>query len=281
MPSYQGFCTFEEYCDLNNIDENNITEEHVWAFYNKRFNNVSRPHDVYSSYILEMLNSHSANKFVELLNEILPDDCAAYTKDYVDDNSKDAAMIIIKVPYVNNLVSKQNIKKCVLKPSDISKKIETYMHYFNYYITYIDIVEKTYEIYIEPRKTVDASLDVLKSGNIVYHVTHKNNLSSILKKGLRPTVGNSPENGGYRYFPDRLFVIKHTENYLNDILEVLNIRKLHKGDYVIFKIHLKHHEIDFYTDSAMDNTNMLYTFEAIPPSLLQNYIFDINNEEFD
>ena len=36
-PKKNGFCTFEEYCDINNINEDNISERDINFYYNFRY----------------------------------------------------------------------------------------------------------------------------------------------------------------------------------------------------------------------------------------------------
>lgn len=278
LPRYSGFCTFEEYCDINGFVEDNLTDEQIDFYYKNVFSNGigERSHDGYESNILEMLYSHSSDELIRNLKNILPEDYVVKKYNALQIKSN---IVIISVPLSNDLVSKLNYQSNKIKTNTkLGKKLIELMHYYNYYVTDIQLFEShgTFEIYLEAVKSHNVSIDVLESGNTVYHVTSKKNLDVILKRGLRPIVGRSKMENGYRYFPERLFFIKHSENFKSDIADILTTKEFKRGEYVIFKIKLKHHEIGFYADAAANNKNAVYTVKCIPPQLLKDYVFDIN-----
>ena len=97
--------------------------------------------------------------------------------------------------------------------------------------------------------------------------------------GSSPRVGKSPYEDpekGYRYFPDRLFVVNNSKNIKRDLNNILRDKGYNEGEYVILKINLKHHNISFFIDDASDNENDLYTLEYIPPTLITQY-YNIND----
>ena len=278
LPRYSGFCTFEEYCDLNGFVEENLTEEQIQYYYKNVFSTGSvgeRSHLGYENNILEMLDSHSSKKLVEKFESIFPKE---YIISYYTNKQLRSKVIMVQVPLMNDLVSKLNYKSNKIKNTSLGKKVKDLLHYYNYYVTDIQFFEDAskFEIYFEAEKSHNVSIDVLESGNIVYHVTKKENLEKILKRGLRPQVGKCQDENCYRYFPERLFFVKHSKDYIDDIKDVITDKDYKLGEYVIFKIHLKHHEISFFVDDVAKNKNAIYTVEAIPPALLNDYVFDIN-----
>ena len=77
-PKKNGFCTFEEYCDINGINNTNISERDINFYYNFRY--VYVPDcvgDNYEEHLYETLTSHSKESLVKrllsLLNEFIID----------------------------------------------------------------------------------------------------------------------------------------------------------------------------------------------------------------
>ena len=50
-------------------------------------------------------------------------------------------------------------------------------------------------------------------------IDQKHNLKKIFKRGLTPKVGKTRIQGGYRYFPEKVFLLADSENNLDDYLE--------------------------------------------------------------
>lgn len=103
------------------------------------------------------------------------------------------------------------------------------------------------------------------------------NISDILKSGLRPKVGKTPyedPNKGYRYFPERLFVVNNSKSIKSDLNKIIRDKGLNNEEYVILKIDIGNYNISFFIDDASDNENCLYTLEAIPPSLIKQCSID-------
>ena len=71
-PKKNGFCTFEEYCDINSINEDNISERDINFYYNFRY--VYVPDcvgDNYEERLYETLTSHSKESLVKRLTDLL------------------------------------------------------------------------------------------------------------------------------------------------------------------------------------------------------------------
>ena len=264
LPDYRGYCTFEEYCDINNLDENNLTQFQIDYYYSNIYSKFhERSLEGHIFVINESLKSHTKERLVKRLNSILEDDY----KVYQDSDLNNPGIVVIEANIINDLVSSFSIDSLKLSKNNLTNKVYDIMDFFRYHISYISFENNKYYIYLEPAFTKDCTDEVKKNGNIVFHITHKDNLKDILKKGLRPKVGRTPLEGGYRYFPDRLFVINNSKDIEQDLDKVIIDKQL--KDYVILKINLKNHNIGFFVDDASDNKNFMYTLNAIPPQLIE------------
>ena len=110
-----------------------------------------------------------------------------------------------------------------------------------------------------------------KNCNIVYHITDIDNLKTILRTGLRPRVGKSIAENGYRYFSDRTFLIGHSDNIVENIKSVLRDKGYndpYDDRYVLLKIDLKNHNIPLWFDDASSGEMNVYTLTAIPSKLI-------------
>lgn len=267
LPDYRGYCTFEEYCDKNSFNENDITDFQIDYYYSNiysKFNERSIEGHIFL--INESLKSHTKEKLIKRLQDLLKNNNYSV---YEVNEENDPGIVIIATNYKNDLVSEESLKSLQLLNNDLSKNVYDIIDFFRYHISYISREGKTYFIYLEPAFTKDCTKKVKENGNVVFHITHKNNVNSILKKGLRPKVGRTPLDGGYRYFPNRLFVINNSENIEKDLDKIIADKEL--SDYVILKIDLKDHNIGFYVDEASENENFMYTLHAIPPKLIEIY----------
>lgn len=281
LPLYTGYNTLEEFCDINNIDIDNINEFQIKYYCKNLYSKFRhRSYEGYLLYIEESLKSHTKENIIKGLNKILPEDYKVFE---LNKSNNEPGIIKIIAPIINDLVAKFSLRTCTLKSSKLSDDVYDLIDFYVYNITYVelDTINKKYIIYLEPTYTKNVTDEVKKNGNIVYHITHKNNLEKILRSGLRPRVGKTPYEDpekGYRYFPDRLFVVNNSKNIKKDLTNILRDKGYKEGEYVILKINLKHHNISFFIDDASDNKNDLYTLEYIPPILITQYynINDIN-----
>ena len=99
-------------------------------------------------------------------------------------------------------------------------------------------------------------------------IDQKHNLKKIFKRGLTPKVGKTRIQGGYRYFPEKVFLLADSEYAKSNIEEIIQNKQLSDEDYVILKIDLKAHNIGLYKDDFYNDEEFVYTYEAIPPELL-------------
>ena len=75
-PEKWGLWTFEEFCDINNLNESDITDDDINYFYTNRYKFL--PDHINGSYIEwvnESLTSHSREKLINKLTKILGEYC--------------------------------------------------------------------------------------------------------------------------------------------------------------------------------------------------------------
>lgn len=212
--------------------------------------------DPFKDYITEMLQSHDADKFMNMLQwqvfQKLDRRIRAYK--LVDGN---VTNVNIEVP--NYVVGNYIIR---------DKDFQQLLFYFNYYVTRRD--ELT--ISLEPMKTDKINHFVFSNCcGIVYHITKRDNLKKILKQGLRPMADND-----YRYFPKKIFLFA-TENFKfpkkrDEELKSMATAMDHTGsEYVVLQIKFTNSNINIYADKSKDYPGICYTFDDISPQIIKVY----------
>ena len=275
-PKKNGFCTFEEYCDINGINEDNISERDINFYYNFRY--VYIPDcvgDNYKERLYETLTSHSKESLVKRLISLLSE----FILDFDIDGAKNIdkgifAFLISKDCPIFAEDDKEFLSSFELSDCELSDKIYDILEFYKYYITYIEEYksenEDGYILEIESYFTEDARATIKENGNILYHITESRNVSDILKKGLIPKTGKRIYQGGYRYFPERVYLIGHNSDIVANTESVIDDKEFEKRgiQYTILKIDLGKHNISLWYDDASDGKYNVYTLEAIPPSLI-------------
>ena len=277
---YGGHRTFEEFLDLNGIDENSVTQEAIDFYYGFNFCPViERKHSSFMFSIIETLKSHPHEK---LMNRIGKEFSGKYERIYcISNKDADALPVVLQVPKDNLFVTSFELGGNRLSNTKTSDKLYDILEFFNYYVTLIERSNEIdgYDIFFEPEYTKDILQDIKDNGGHVYHVTSKENYEKIKRTGLRPKVGKvRKEAGGYRYFTERTFLIgdnKSKEETIKNIRSVIN--DLEKKEYVIIDIDLSNYEIGLWEDGASEGKYNVYTYEAIPPRLISRAIDNINN----
>ena len=271
-PNKNGFCTFEEYCDINGINDTNISERDINFYYNFRY--VYVPDcvgDNYGERLYETLTSHSKESLVKRLTDLLNE----FIIDVDIDGAKNIdkgifAFLISKDCPIFAEDDKEFLSSFELSDCELSDKIYDILEFYKYYITFIEENEKGYILAIESYFTEDARETIKENGNILYHITESINVPDILKKGLRPKTGKRKYQGGYRYFPERVYLIGNNPNIVENIDSVIRDKEFEKNriQYTILKIDLGKHNISLWYDDASSGKYNVYTLEAIPPSLI-------------
>ena len=255
--------TFEEFCDINNININdNIDKEiiDIFFYHKKEYLHVSNPKGKFLENIEESLKSHSTKKLASKLNDIVG--IHGEVK-FINTDKPNVCILVFNDDY---LLKPDSLSLLTNELSDTPETAKIYdiLNFFNYFISYIERQSNKIIAYIEPLYSECVTNKF--PNKIFYHVTSKSNWFKIKSSGLRPKVGKTLIQGGYRYFPSKLFLIGDSENINTDIQEVVKTKKY--KNYVVIKIDLSNHNIDVYKDDYYDSDNIVYTYEAIPPELL-------------
>ena len=242
LPNTLEEITLEGFCEAHELE---INEESIDLFYRRR------------SYIRidENLKSHKASKLIKVLKSKF--DLVSIKTDNPDARS----IIEINVGFDTNLVNRKSTQTFELDNTKEGREFKKYLNFYNYYLTYVEMVANGYILYLEPLYT-----DPIIHPNACYHVCRPDAIDSILKTGLRPKIGKSKVLR-YRYFPERVFMIAYTDHYKEDIKEVVNDLQLE--DYIVLEIDTSKCNITFFKDLAAENENCIYTYESIPPQLIK------------
>ena len=275
-PKKNGFCTFEEYCDINGINDTNISERDINFYYTFRY--FYTPDCVgynYKEHLYETLTSHSKESLVKRLISLLNEFILEFDIDGAKNIDKGIfAFLISKDCPIFGDDDKGFLSSFELSDCELSDKIYNILEFYKYYITFIEEYKKEnvegYILQIESYFTEDARETIKENGNILYHITESRNVPDILRKGLIPKTGKRKYQGGYRYFPERLYLIGHNSDVVTNIDSVIRDKEFEKNriQYAILKIDLGKHNISLWYDDASDGKYNVYTLEAIPPSLI-------------
>ncbi len=271
-PKKNGFCTFEEYCDINGINDTNICERDINFYYTFRYIYVPDcVGDNYEERLYETLTSHSKKSLVNRLLSLLSE----FIIDFDINSAKNLdkgifAFLISKDCPIFAEDDKEFLSSFELSDCELSDKIYDILEFYKYYITFIEENEKGYILQIESYFTEDARETIKENGNILYHITESRNVPDILRKGLIPKTGKRTYQGGYRYFPERVYLIGNNPNIVENIDSVIIDKEFEKNriQYTILKIDLGKHNISLWYDDASTGKYNVYTLEAIPPSLI-------------
>lgn len=256
--------TIEEFCDENNIDLENINDSQVSFFYydKAQYAHTSNAHEKYLASIRESLTSYSGKKLAEKISKVIGD------HGMVDSSTSDNPQTIYVFLIDDYLVHSKSTEDFTLSDTIESDNVYKLLKQFNYHITKIDKFKDDYLIVIEPRYSEDMTDYLRKKTDIFYYITDRDNLKKIFKRGLTPKVGKTRIQGGYRYFPEKVFLLADSEYRESNIKEIIQNKQLSDEDYVILKIDLKGHNIGLYKDDFYNDEEFVYTYEAIPPELL-------------
>lgn len=150
---------------------------------------------------------------------------------------------------------------------DISEECVNF--FYNYNIN--DKFNRCIDNY-ETKYTDDLFEEIRNNGGYIYHITSKKLKETIQRTGLRPKVGKLPKDGGYRYFPERLYFVKHCKNkdkLKQTLYDIVKDKQL--SEYIIIKVKLGNHNISLYKDTAYDKDDNIYTYCAISPKIITIY----------
>lgn len=272
MPHKFSFITLEEFCELNNLDENTLTEEQINFFYDNYGKSSGLPASRYdlththNDWVIENLQSHDHKIVIRRIKDVLGDKILNIDTEDASEKLTKARIVRFFIDKSCNIFNSDSETTFKLKDCKIANEINKILKFHNYYITQIYLHENNNILIIEPKQTENAT-DLVKKSNYVYHITYKQNLTSILRTGLRPKVKKSKDEPAYRYFTERVFLIMHSPRIQRDLIQVLDDLDAW-NNYVILKIDVSKLNITFWWDDASIG-NTIYTVESIPPKFIE------------
>lgn len=220
--------------------------------------------------VLEMLNSHDYEKLKKVLMKEFSQYIVAVQKSENKSTSKESKVAKLLI------ICKDEESEEKLKNDD---KFNTILNFFNYF--YSETKNMGYPImHIEPIYAEKIRMTSERNHRIAYHVTTKDNLDSILKKGLKCKEAK------YREYPSRIYLIspyKATADETKKIIKkVIDDKWYAEGEYVVLKVNLNRINDSFYTDVSTTRSReveykgqaYIYTYQDIP----SKYIEDITKE---
>ena len=254
--------TLEEFCDNNNIDIDNINEQQLNVFYYHKHNysEIANAKETYLANIVETLTSHSGKKLALRLQKIIGEHGEVC---FYETDKPHTIVIYLTDRY---LLQHNSYMDFCLSDTKESNSIYRELQFFNYHITEISKSNNSDFIIIEPKYSEDVTNKLRSKTDVFYHITSKSNINKILKRGLTPKVGKTRIQGGYRYFPDKVFLIASSEHIVNDIERIIGNKDY--DDYAIVRIDLSGHNIGLYVDDYYNSENIVYTYESIPPAII-------------
>ena len=272
MPHKFSFITLEEFCELNGISEEELTDNQINYFYEHYGEKTGLPASRYdldndhNDWIIENFQSHDHKIVIKGLKKILGDNIIDINTDKLSEKYTSARIVRISLSKNCNIFNEDSQETFTLNNSDLSNKIRNVLEFHNYYITLIYFYDTENIIILEPKQTQNAT-EFVKKQRYVYHITHNDNIQNILKKGLRPKVKKNNDEDRYRYYTERVFLVVDSENIKSDITQVINDLNLWR-DYVILKIDISKLNITYWWDDA-SRGNTVYTVESIHPKFIE------------
>lgn len=274
--------TFDEYLYEHKIPEGLVTDNDIFKYSVQNFWPSDAVNDSYKDWFNETLTPHSKDMLIKSIDFILGDYCEG-----INDNpsskenyqSKGSVVFYVRPDCpIFDEADADFLTSFELTDCSMADEIYNVLEFRNYFISEIQYSadHNLFLLFIESYFTIDASKEIKANGNILYHITERKNLNNILRCGLRPKVGKRPYEGGYRFFPKRLFLIGNNPNIKNDIRNVIKDKKFEERgiDYVILQIDLEDHNIGLWYDDASNNKFNVYTLELIPAKLIKEIAFD-------
>lgn len=257
--------TLEEFCDVNNIDVDNINENQLTVFYECKDEewHTANAKEKYLANIDESLTSYSGKKLAERIEKIIGEHGQVH---FFDTNIPHTIVVEL---YDEHFIDKNSFKDLTLSDTKESKEIQHQLDKFMYYITRIYRKNNVVAIEFEPMYSENMTNAIRSNTDIMYHVTSKSNVNKMLKIGLTPKVGRLPKTGGYRYFPEKIFLISGASKNLHKLIKLIASQKEYGDMYSVIKVDLSGHNIGLYRDDQYNSDDVVYTFEAIPPQILK------------
>ena len=274
--------TFDEYLYEHKIKEESVTDKDIFNYNIQNIWPSDTINDTYEDWINETLTPHSKDKLIKSIKFILGDYCEGINDNPSQkENYQSKGQVIFFVRPDCPIFDESEadfLTSFELADCSMSDEIYNVLEFRNYFISEIQYSKEynLFLLFIESYFTTDASEEIKANGNILYHVAKRKNLNNILRCGGRPKAGKRPYEGGYRFFPKRLYLIGNNPNIKDDIRNVIKDKQFEERgiDYVILRVDLGNHNIGLWYDDASNNKFNVYTLELIPPGLIKEVPFD-------
>lgn len=277
---------------INNIDDtyDELTFENIDNYIKNSLCTsyfTDNPQGYWDNIYETLITSHDSNKLISVLKEYFDDNFADYNviNNYVKSTTKSFEIYLYKCN-IALTIQEYTKRKLYKKFEDktLPKELSDIMNFYNYYFScvrpiYYDDENKNVKYYVilcEPKYS-DKVTDVVynKYNGILYHVTLKENVDRILKRGLQV----KGDKNDYRYIEPRISFFLSDEEDVERMARLIALQKRYKeGSYAILKIDLNYGEknkfnnssysIDFYKDNLYDSENYVYTYGLIHPRFI-------------
>lgn len=226
-----------------------------------------------------LIMSHNYQKFVTLFVKYFNEN-DIYVWPF--NQGKEETTKIIKFfvkdsPLVHKIKEYIANKKYNIETDSIPQDLVHLMNFFNYYFSSVRrYKDDTWEILIEPKYSKKATDEVYnKYHGILYHVTHKENVERILKRGLQL----KGDKNLYRYIEPRInFILGEGDDLIDRVNKIIQQKGYNKDETAILKIDLntgdknQHNKssycIDFYKDLFYKEGWAVYTYGLIHPRFI-------------
>jgi hypothetical protein len=226
-----------------------------------------------------LIKSHNYKKFVDCFIKFFDEnDIYAWPfNSYKEEDTKIIKFFVKDNPLIYKIKDFVDNKKYNIEVDDMPQELIQLMNFFNYYFSSVRrYKDDVWEILVEPKYSKKVTDEVYnKYSGILYHVTHKDNVERILKRGLQL----KGDKNLYRYIEPRINFILGIGNELNDrINKIIQQKGYNKDDAAVLKIDLnisnknQHNKssyyIDFYKDLFYKEGWSVYTYGLIHPRFI-------------
>lgn len=288
--------------EVINSAESPVTEEFVDNFIRRSYGIGGRtlftasPRIYWRNIHETLITSHDWKKLVEVLKRYIRshygvDDVDKVIAD-VKEGVKAKAINIIVRPgkFADDLYRYVWSENLGYEKYFLPDELVQILDFFNYYISDVDEYDGgtagAYSILLEPKYSENVTnLIYEKYNGILYHVTLKEHVDRILKRGLQLRGGTL---GDYRYFEPRINLLCGEDEQLKkNIYQIVGDKGYLPDEYTVLKIDLRtgYHEknefsnasylLDFYHDTMYPSKDFVYTYGLIHPRFIS--VVDIDS----
>lgn len=226
-----------------------------------------------------LIKSHNYKKFVDCFIKFFNEnDIYVWLFDsYKKEDTKIIKFFIKDNPLIYKIKDFVDNKKYNIEVDNIPQELIQLMNFFNYYFSSVRrYKDDVWEILVEPKYSEKVTDEVYNKYNgVLYHITNKDNVERILKRGLQ-LKGNK---NLYRYIEPRInFILGEGDELKDRINKIIQQKGYNKDDAVVLKIDLsvgdknQHNKssyyIDFYKDLFYKEGWSVYTYGLIHPRFI-------------